>query len=472
MNRPARASGIKVEARRPGSARISSRGFSPVSAHVSATRPATGPAGQEAMSRHVLTWRPAPHAHRLATVALVSLLAAIAFQHPAPLLIAAPLLAVLASGRSAARPDDIELRVTVTPRRCFESDEVEVLVTAVLAHPVDEIILELPPAGPVRLGTGDQRQGRSATGRVQARWMLRPDRWGRYRLGPVHVGCRHGHRTWQAVLDISLGELAVFPRGHRTRPGLVPPELPRWIGEHASRAEGAGVEFAGVRPYTAGDRLRDVNWKASGHRGRLHVTTRAAERQADVVVVVDGRSDAGPPGESVLDAAMRGAATVAAAYLRRGDRVGAVGLGGYVRWLPPGLGERQFYRIAEALLDVRRFSSELPPDITGVPRVALPPRALAVVFSPLLDPGAIDAIVDLRRRGNPVLVVDVLDAEPPVSPRSRTEPLALRLWRLDRVALRRDLAGAGIAVVDGRGDGALAAALRPGVRLPASGSRR
>jgi uncharacterized protein (DUF58 family) len=394
-----------------------------------------------------LSWRPAPYAHALATVALVALVAGIALRHPQALLVAAPLLGVLAAGQATGCPDEIEVAVTVSARRCFEGEDVEVRVAATSGTRLDRIALEFRPPGPMEI-TGEARQGRRSTTKAEGRWTLRPRRWGRHVLDGLRIEVRRGHRT--ARLEMSAGELGVFPHGPRTSPRLVPPDLLRRVGEHVGRAEGAGVEFAGIRPYVIGDRLRDINWKASGHRGRLHVTTRAAERQADVVVVIDARTDVGPPGESTLDTAMRGAASVATAYLRRGDRVGAVALGGHVHWLAPGMGETYFYRIAEAVLDVRRFHSELPPAIERVPRVALPPKALAVVFSPLLDEDVITVITDLRRRGHAVVVVDVLDdREPPIRSSSKLDALALRLWRLDRVAVRRGLSDLGVAVVRG-----------------------
>ncbi|MFB9831529.1 DUF58 domain-containing protein [Actinoallomurus acaciae] len=397
--------------------------------------------------RHALAWRPSPHARRLATMALLALLAAIAFRNATALLLAAPLLCALAAGHTLMRPGEIQVHITVTARRCFEDEDVDLTVVAVSPGDLDVITLGLRPSDVITIGSPAPRQGRDSPGRAETRWRLRPTRWGRHPIGRVRIECRHGHRMWQARLDLPAGELVVFPRGPRVRPALLPPDLPRWIGEHVSRAEGAGVEFAGIRPYLAGDRLRDINWKASGHRGRLHVTTRAAERQADIVVVIDARTEIGPPGAGTLDASVRGATAVASAYLRRGDRVGVVGLGGQVRWLAPGSAERQFYRIAECVLDLRRLHSQLPPDPDRVPRVALPPQALVIVFSPLLDEGVIDAILGLRRRGNPVLVIDVLDREPPARPRSRLDMLALRLWRIDRTVLRRDLAEVGITTI-------------------------
>jgi len=51
--------------------------------------------------------------------------------------------------------------------------------------------------------------------------------------------------------------------------------------------------------------------------------------------MIDALSHTGPPGDNTLDLAVRGAAGLATAYLRAGDRVGAVALGGMLRRLVP-----------------------------------------------------------------------------------------------------------------------------------------
>ena len=93
-----------------------------------------------------------------------------------------------------------------------------------------------------------------------------------------------------------------------------------------------------------------------------------------------------------------------------------------------------------------RYDSFVTPDIGRIPRTALPPGTLVVVFSPLLDPRGFGAISDLRQRGFPLIVVDTLRDEPPVGSRPDAR-LALRLWRLDRDALRASLAGLGVPVL-------------------------
>ncbi|WP_067793543.1 DUF58 domain-containing protein [Actinomadura formosensis] len=217
------------------------------------------------------------------------------------------------------------------------------------------------------------------------------------------------------------------------------------------------MEFAGIRPYLPGDRVRDLNWKASGARGRPHVTTRADQRQAEIVLAVDAFTDLGARGRGTLDRGMRGAAAMATAYLRAGDRVGIVAFGGVLRWLAPGQGGLHFHRLAEAVMDVRNPRG-IASDVVRVPRSALPPGALVIVFSPLLDDRAVQTVQDLRRRGNPVVVIDTLDREPPAGERDATTDLSLRLWRLDRRALLAGLADLGIPVVPWSPAGSLDAA--------------
>ena len=80
-------------------------------------------------------------------------------------------------------------------------------------------------------------------------------------------------------------------------------------------------------------------------------------------------------------------------------------------------------------------------------------------------------VTDLRERGFALVVVDVLRHEPPVTARSEMSSLALRLWRLDREALRVSLAGLGVPVISWPDDQALDAALAPMHRVMAVARR-
>ena len=415
-------------------------------------------------------WRPSIRAANLATAALLGLLAAILTGHAALVLLAAPALGALAL-MPRRRPPAPEVTVTLSGARCFEGEEVTVTATIGMpgGHPLDEITAELVPAPRVALMSGPAVQVFLQEGRVTATWVVRPGRWGRYPPGAVLA--RAGLGGAEVLIEAEPDPLEVFPRPARMRPRLVPAELLRRIGEHTGRAVGAGTEFAGLRPYQPGDQLRDVNRAVSIRRGQLHVNQRAAERAADLVIMIDAFGlGEGAVADRTMDLAVHGAATLAAAYLRVSDRAGVVVLGGALRWLGPAHGDRQFYRIAELLLQAR-YDSWVTPDLDRIPRTALPPGTLAVVFSPLLDPRGLAALTDLRRRGFPLIVVDTLRDEPPAVARPADAGLALRLWRLDRAATRSALRALGVPVLPWTDDAELDSVLAP-LRQPPGGARR
>ena len=407
-----------------------------------AQEPARGETRPASAARLPVTWQAAPRLRRLATIAVVVVIAAVLSRHASLLLAGAPALAALAASRRGTRPEALDASVTAAPARCFEGEDVEVIAT--LTTPMDEVTLRIEPGPAVELGEGPPTQVVVAGQPARVRWVLRPNAWGRHVICTVTVECTDG--VGETSLALRPEQIEVFPHPPPTRATLLPADLLRRIGEHTAAAPGAGIEFFGIRGYQPGDRLRDLNWAVTSRLGQPYVNQRAALRAADLVIMIDAFSDVGPPGDTTLDLAVRGAAGLATAYLRTGDRVGVVVLGGVLNWLAPSPGNRQFFRIVEMSFGVR-FPSEAVPDLDRVPRTALPPRALVVLFSPLLDRRALNAVTDLRQRGVSLVIVDVLTHEPPAERRLPIAQLAVRLWRLDRGALHASLAGLGVPVL-------------------------
>ena len=399
------------------------------------TRPATA-------EPNPVTWQAAPRLRRLATIAVIVDIAAVLTRHASLLLAGAPALAALAAAGRGTRPEALDAAVTAAPSRCFEVEDVEVIAT--LVTPMDEVTFRIKLGPAVELGEDPATQVVVAGQPARARWVLRPHAWGRHVICTVTVQCTDG--VGETSLALRPEPVEVFPHPPPARATLLPTDLLRRIGEHTATVPGAGIEFFGIRGYQPGDRLRDLNWAVTSRLGQPYVNQRASLRAADLVIMIDAFSDIGPPGDTTLDLAVRGAAGLATAYLRAGDRVGVVVLGGVLNWLAPSPGNRQFFRIVEMVFGVR-FPSEAIPDLDRVPRTALPPRALVVLFSPLLDRRALNAVTDLRQRGVSLVIVDVLTHEPPAERRLPLSQLAVRLWRLDRVALRASLASLGVPVL-------------------------
>jgi uncharacterized protein (DUF58 family) len=180
------------------------------------------------------------------------------------------------------------------------------------------------------------------------------------------------------------------------------------------------------------------------------------ERNSDVIIFVDSFAEARNKDGSTLDLAVRAAASLARQYLSVRDRVGFVSFGGLVRWLTPSSGGVQHYRIIEALLETEVAFSFAWKDIDALPSRSLTPQALVIALTPLLDERGLNALLNLRRRGFDLVVVEISPLEyVSEGPDSRGDPLdalAIRFWRLWRDAIRFRFEELGVAVVewDGR----------------------
>jgi uncharacterized protein (DUF58 family) len=377
------------------------------------------------------------------------LVAALALRRPELAVAAAPAALVLAAGLSRGGAPQLELSVSLARDRVLESEEVEACVDVRAASTIDrlELLLDLPvgleavdgnDAVALRIRAGEQRT---------LAFRLRCSRWGLYDVGALEVRCRDAFRVvvWEQRLE-RHHRLKAYPRTDQLRAIIPPRETQVFTGSEVARAKGDGIEYADIRAYVAGDRLRSINWRASARRGTFVVNDRHPERNTDVVLFLDSFSDVRREGRSTLDDAVRATAALATRYLERRDRVGLVSFGGVLRWLQPEMGLTQRFRLVESLLETGVEPTYTWRDVNVLPARILPPKALVLGVTPLVDPRFVTAIADLRARGYDVAVVEV-DPVPLVE-RGPTEldELAHRLWLLQRELMHARLAGLGIAV--------------------------
>src|SRR5581483_2049218 len=116
---------------------------------------------------------------------------------------------------------------------------------------------------------------------------------------------------------------------------------------------------------------------------------------SDVVLFLDTFAEVGG-GRGTHDLAVRAATSLAHRYLERKDRVGLVGFGGRVSWLLPSSGTLQLYKLVDSLLETAVVASVTTWDVSILPRRTLPPKALVLALSPLLEWRSGAALLDLR----------------------------------------------------------------------------
>ena len=389
-----------------------------------------------------------PRITGFAALAAIGLVAALATRRPELAVLALPFALLLALGTVLARDPGVQVELELDSERTLEGAEVDGRLLVRTERPVDrlELMLELPQA--IEVVDGDAGQAfRLVSPEREIPFALRCTRWGNFDLGTVDVRARDAFRlvVWEARA-VNPHRLKAYPRPLSLQRVLAPLQTQAFAGSEVARTKGEGVEYADIRDFVPGDRVRSINWRASARRQGLVVNERHPERNTDVVLFVDSFTDVHADGRSVLEEAVRAAASLATRYLERRDRVGLVGFGGVLRWLRPGLGTTQRYRLIETLLETGVEPTYTWRDVSLIPAKVLPPASLVLALTPLVDPRFVAALEDLRARRFDVAVVEVDPIGLVQAGSSEAERLAYRLWLLERQVARARLEGLGIAI--------------------------
>jgi len=400
-----------------------------------------------------MTERVAPLSLSILTVAAWALSLAIFAARPELFVVALPLLVTLAAlGRRPSMPD-YALTHTISADRVYEGDRVMVTVAVTARSPIPlmELVEPLSPVSSLVPARHRSVLGLRAGETAQWSHEVRCTARGRFDLGPCFVRTWDGLglRAWEQSHNQSY-PVRVYPRLLPLRTLPRPLRTQTSIGDHVSREFGEGIEPGDIREFAPGDRIKQVNWRASLRLGRLYVTQHHRERNADIVLMLDTLAEVGRAPATSLDLTVRAVASLAAAYLARKDRVGLINYGGLIHWVRPGSGRVQYERLADALLGAAVIFTYVAKDLALVPPRVLPPHALVIAVTSLLDRRFARAIIDLAGRGFDLVTlvvspVDVTRAALPASPRT---DLACRLWALERRGQIDDLRRRGLLVLE------------------------
>jgi uncharacterized protein (DUF58 family) len=387
-----------------------------------------------------------------ATISAIFLLSALMLGRPELVALGTPFALFLVIGLSISRPPELtHLSLSLEPDRLVEGETVRVVVEIEARREVPRIDLVLPLERGFTGGTHPTLRSLrlAAAERRRIQMDIPYDRWGIYRPGVLLFRSydRFDLLRFDGRIDASH-PIRVFPRGETLRDLIRPMQTQLRAGNHVARRRGDGIEFAELRPFVPGDRVRSIDPKVTARTGSPWVRERHPERNADVVIFLDTFSDVRTSGRwSSLERAVRASAAVADHHLARRDRVGLVSFGGIVRWLEPAMGIRHLYRIVDALLGSEINLSYAWKGIDVIPFRTLPPRSLVLAVTPLVDDRSVTALFDLRGRRFDLAVIEI----PPIPQTDQDDEiadLARRIWIMEREMLRHRLQAVGIAVAE------------------------
>ncbi len=412
-----------------------------------------------------MKFHPTPLAYSLGVVLAWALFLGVALGRPEPFCAALPLLIALLRGAVRCRTTATSVELSVDALVQTEQDELTATVTATVRDPSGpvQLLLVLPPF--VTLLNDRAAPVFKPAHNVPMTWCcrLRCDASGVLEFRSIFLRAWDWSGLWSGEWHHEQRILvSVHPRSTRVRCMLTPRHTGAPFGAHASPLPGEGIEFADIRPFVPGDRMRQINWPVSLRRRELHTNRQHTDRQATVILLIDTFTVVGARPNSSLDHVLRAAAGLAAAYLQRYDRVGVIEYGGVARSAGAATGQHQYQRILDGLSRSAPVRTEFVQDLATLPDRVLPRRALVIALTPLADERFERAVARLADTGRDIVVLALRTDKLSESllRRSQRQDLVRRLWALDRedhlAALRRH----GIRAVNWSPDLPFDAALR------------
>lgn len=374
-----------------------------------------------------------------AALAALGITAGLLLGQPAAVLLAVPFLLALAAGLALVQQPSINLTIKTARERVIEGEDMDVEIRLAAQTAVErlDVLFVAPPGISTSVDVCVKEVRLPAGGDDIVHVPVRCEYWGGYTIGEVYLRVHDPAGFFRFEAHVTAAHpLRVYPRAEALRSVLRPTETQNFAGNERSRAKGEGIEFTDVRAFEPGDQVRRINWRLSAKRAELFVNEFHPERNADVVLLLDTFTEVRVGDEGTHLMAVRGAAALARHYLRQRHRVGVVGFGGILRWLLPGMGIRQRYRIVEALIDTDVVLSYAWKGIDVIPRSTLPSHSMVFAFTPLLDQRAIDALLDLPVRGFDLAIIEVSPVSLVTPGPGESGQLAFKIWEMEREALR------------------------------------
>lgn len=219
-------------------------------------------------------------------------------------------------------------------------------------------------------------------------------------------------------------------------------------GGYASIHKGRSMDFDDLREYSAGDDVRDIDWKASARHGSMLIKRYVAERHFSLIIVMPaGREMAAlaAGGEPKRDVAVMAAGALGWLAVRHGDDVSMVTRG-------PDKIHATRSRSSEGHLElllqeaVARSQPDSPPSdlpelLRHIGRTVRGRKVLLIIADDGIDARAVEDVLRTLRLRHEVLWVDVADLDPlGLPPESRVQDVTSRESLPDLLIADRELA--------------------------------
>lgn len=376
------------------------------------------------------------------------------WQVHAALVLAAPSMVILVTGVLGDRIGAPTVEVSIDRPRAIEGDTVTVVVTTTSTTHAPLLDVEMEPDADVdHRGSLRALTSLSAGESTEAEFRVVTDEWGVVSLGHVVVRVRDRFGLVSVVTKyLIVSSIRVHIHEEVARSLTDPDRFRRLVGSHQSAERGDGCEIADVRPYQPGDRLQSLNWRISARNDEPWITLRHPDRSTNIVLLIDAYQRFGQQQADGLRRSSRAALGIARLHLGAQDPVGMMLIGQGARWFKPELGRLHLHRLTDALLDLSTNRWADTGHSQTLVHKLIPPDAVVIAVSSLVDSRFNKILTSLRARGQSVQVIEPVTYWPDLTVAKRgreefTPGLAWRIYSLQQQVLRSKLEEAGVSVI-------------------------
>lgn len=233
-------------------------------------------------------------------------------------------------------------------------------------------------------------------------------RRGTLEVGPITV--RHSNFLFTQFWEYQYEEtcsMVVIPRVHDLKPLKMKPRHTRvFYGMLPARRAGIGEEFFSLREYSPGDEYRRINWKASSRFSDLVINEFEALKITDVIITLDARRENALGEEkTILDYSLDAAASLSAAALKGGNRLGFFAYGDSFHRLYPGTTRRHLLKILEILTEIQPDGSLRLDYVKNFISAFFSRGSQLILVSPMLDSSFLNGVQGLYALGFDIMIV-------------------------------------------------------------------
>ncbi len=217
----------------------------------------------------------------------------------------------------------------------------------------------------------------------------------------------------------ALTTVLVYPRASFLPDIALPRGRAPGRSTSSARSSEETLLVGGARPYAPGDPLHHIHWRTSARHDALMVREFDREPSGDLWLIVDLEAavQAGRDAEATQEYAVILAASLAARFLRQGERraVGLLASGRNPILAPPARGQAQLWRLLQALAEADPAAGEPLSVLLQQAGPSLGSGRTLVIITPSQDPGWVAPLIPLMARGNAPTVVlfDTTTFDPP-----------------------------------------------------------